>query len=442
MKKKIVLFIIFILSMLAIVSCNKGLIYLENENGDTGSKTRENFEYTHSDDKLVEYNVLYGDYLQYSDGYLYFFNGMSDFINGSSNTLMRYNVKTGNITTVCPDPLCGHNTGDCPFFGTQHTYYLKNNKVSFNRAYLTDKTKPDGYTPIFWLGFVTYDMKANKFTVHRRYNDFDETGGNIMQLYVDNYRYFYDNVHDEKTDTWKTLLTRMNLDTSEILRLSEDDVSFEISGLPDINTKFLFELDSRIYMTDINTIYSTDYEMKNKKVHATGNFAFDVKTDGKYIYYGVKTDMKSAYKIQNVRRMNFDGTDDIDLGIVTAQFQITDKYIYYLTPDEIAIGKSRVSGYGLPEITLYESEVRRCNHDGTNNESVFKFEGDMEYYRFSGYPPIVIGNYIYGLYHYWTDSNGDGVFENDDLYQSGGNGDFNIMRINIQTGEIYYIRVD
>jgi hypothetical protein len=65
----------------------------------------------------------------------------------------------------------------------------------------------------------------------------------------------------------------------------------------------------------------------------------------------------------------------------------------------------------------------------------------MANYRFIGMPCIV-GNYIYGVYQRWTDSGGDGIFRDGDLYESTTNEDFNIMRINIQTGEIYYIRVN
>lgn len=324
-------------------------------------------------------------------------------------------------------------------------YYLKNDKISFTRTYAIPKYSPDGsYNGLeTWGGFVSYDLKNAKFTVHNKFDILSGVGEVLLQLYVENYRYFYDKVYDEKTDKWETLLTRMDLNTSKIIRLSEDNVVDEELARDGagFTAKFLFAFDGRIYMTDMVTIYSTDYDMKNKKIHATGNFALDVKTDGKYIYYGVKPETESKYMLQNVRRMNFDGSGDIDLGIVAEKFNLTENYIYYITPDEISIGKSKISNYGGSEIVLFGSEIRRCAHDGTNNELVYKFEGDMEYYRFVG-APLVVGNYIYGVYSYWIDSDSDGMFQEGDNYSSNNSGDFNIMRINITTGEIYYIRVD
>jgi hypothetical protein len=308
--------------------------------------------------------------------------------------------------------------------------------------YAFPKYNPDGsYNGLeTWGGFVSYDLKNAKFTVHNRFDTSGGVSGFLLQLYVDNYRYFYDKVYNEKTDKWESLLTRMDLNTSKTIRLSEDNVFDEelARDSAGFTTRFLFAFDGRIYMTDMQTIYSTDYDMKDKKIHANGNFAFGAKTDGKYIYYGVKPETESKYMLQSVRRMNFDGSGDIEMGIVAENFNITENYIYYITPDEISIGKSEISNYGGNEVILFGSEIRRCTHDGTNNERVYKFEGDMANYRFIG-TPLIVGNYIYGTYSYWIDSDSDGIFKDGDSYSSNNNEDFNIMRIDIATGEIYYI---
>ena len=72
------------------------------------------WEYTTSSDEPLDNYVSVRKPFQYYEGSIYFFNGNSSvFLNENADetvTLKRLNVETGNITNVCPDPLCTHTT--------------------------------------------------------------------------------------------------------------------------------------------------------------------------------------------------------------------------------------------------------------------------------------------------------------------------------------------
>ena len=114
MNKKIIRFIyfIFMFAFIFLFSCeNKELKYIEkNKTEDT---IEIPFEFTESDDEPTDnYNLMLGwNILGFSDGYIYFVNGSSNPFNLQENqTLWKYNIKTNNLTSVCSDPICKHNT--------------------------------------------------------------------------------------------------------------------------------------------------------------------------------------------------------------------------------------------------------------------------------------------------------------------------------------------
>ena len=59
--------------------------------------------------------------------------------------------------------------------------------------------------------------------------------------------------------------------------------------------------------------------------------------------------------------------------------------------------------------------------------------------QLSDFPLTVIGNYIYSSYEKWTDINGDGTFVDGELYNSIDRKTYNIMRIDVNLGDVYYI---
>lgn len=437
MKKLIILIFIFMLTLLS--SCDKTPYYLV----ETEEKTTQVFEYTESDDNPVELNAAVGfDSIKYYDGYIYFlFKNKNAKYSANSYILMRYNPATNNFTYVCADPLCVHESPDCPLFGMNFSFYIYNNKVYFRRAYMYMRRKSDG-TPDYletYVGFCSYDMTSQKPTAYNEIKnaelsdiDYTEYGRSI---YTENYRFYYEYVYDENIKKHVFSICRMDLDTGEVIILdSSSNFVDEDNWAAELNTAFLFSLNGRIYFTDSKSIFSTDYSMGDRKQIAQGKFPDRVLTDGNRIIWGIK---KKDGMSERLYSMNLDGTDMRDLGIEVKEWELTSNYIYYLTNDQINIGKLKSPSVATDELILTGSKLCRCLTDGSGNEVIWTFEGDLAGRRFLEWE--VIGNYVYASFIEWKDSDGDGIFIDSDCYQSFDTQNNVFMRVNISTGDVFYI---
>ncbi|MGI6744534.1 MAG: hypothetical protein ACOX4O_12880 [Eubacteriales bacterium] len=436
------LIVLFIISI-ALISCENTLKYPEDNLREpfetiSDSAAVSGYTFIESDDMPLTCNAIRGtNVLQYSDGYLFFHNNYGrDVLNFPANrTLMKYNVMTGNLTSVCPDSLCLHNTIECPFYAMFKTMYVFDGNIAYAQLY----SKNDPFIDYLMEGqFMLYNLQSGKATVRNKIqtNNYSENG---EILCVDNFVLYYESVYNEELDEWMDGIYKWNTEnnTVELLHI-ENQTNNSESDYPYARVcEFLFTLDSRIYFTDGAVIFSTDSNFEDRKEHINGRFVLDVITDGKYIYYGVPVNDGSY--VQSLHRVDFDGKNDIDLNIEAQKgnISITSKYIYYKKYDEISIGKNRVSGYYGDNIVLYNSEIWRSDHNGENHELVYKFEGDMKNHRILH--EIYVGNYIYGLYNCWKDPNNDGVFEDGDNYFSATADEYKIMRIDVNTGDIYII---
>jgi hypothetical protein len=422
--------------MLLLSSCSK-----ENLANPSNTFEQENgvvldFSYSESDDNVILYNAYNStNIFQYEDGYIYF--NKSGPFGSTSSTLMRYNVSTGNITSICPDPLCKHDSPDCPLYGLIGAFIISKNIIYFNCRYNYLVRKSDGAPDYYkkFCGFVSYDIENNKRTVLEEYED-TIISGRPFDIFIYNYHYYYRNIYDEKSNNYKITICRRNLITNEVIML--DDIS-----LQDVTTIMLFTLNNRIYFSDGCSIFSTNYDGNDYQTLLNGKFDIAY-TDGQYIYYRSKLNDTSQFSqskdVYTVHRVDFNGKNDIDLNLCTKNFAVTGKYIYYIAYDEEIIGKNGIKGRSGENIVLSGSEIRRCNHDGSDNICVFRFDGDMVNYRLSVFPLTVIGNYIYSSYEKWTDINGDGIFVEGELYNSTDRKTYNIMRIDVNSGDVYYIK--
>ncbi len=427
---KIILALLFLL-LLLLVSCNTNnrtipLITSVNSNSA--------FIYTDSDDipLTTNYNAINGiSKLQYSDGYLYFNNCFAaNMMNLSENrTLMRYNVKAGTLTSVCTDPLCKHNTIECPFYAMYDTFYINNNNILFAQVYYETKYENTNMRGFFKMYNLKTGITLNRNEIDtRNYSEFPK------QLVFENYVFYYDYVYDKVLDEWFFDVCRWNMVNNTVTNLNAyngtDDQDSQYSVV--LAYCFLFAKDSRIYFTDGKSIFSTDIYLKDKEELTSIQYLSEAFTDGEYIYYGVLTDSNTG--VESIYRMNMDGSGDINLGILCGggSLVITTEYLYYKNGDQISIGKCRVKGASADEVILQDSEIWRCRHDGTGKEPVYKFENEYEYHRILY--ECYVGNYIYALYNYWIDPNNDGIFEDGDYYFSAGSSDrYNIMRIDMKT---------
>lgn len=388
----------------------------------------QGFEYTAGDDAPYEYNCIEGgDQLQQSDGVLYFFDG---FPIEQNKTLCKLTPETGLVSAVCSDPLCGHSSPDCKLFGATNHFYIYNNKVFFKRIYSYTYRNPDGTarSRSEVSDSVFYDMESAKLKVLESY-DSKSSVDFTRQLFYKNYRYYYDYVYDETADRHIFRMCRLNIDSGETSVIGGDN------NIDEVSDRFVFVLNDRIFFTDGRSLYSKSIDNNDKKLHCTGKFDDIVCTDGQNVYFDLYNNgLRDVYVLPDVD--DYTSAKLIIEGCTN--WKLTKNFIYYVDGDKRIIGKSNVSGYQGDDVVFYGRQIQRCQHNGENTEAVFTYDGEYSNYQLTNI--VILGNYIYGTYQYWEDSDKDGILQDDDIHYSNKKGDYSIMRINVSSGDVYIIK--
>ena len=418
-------FILTLLLCILLSSCGSELHYLPDETAETADT---GYSYTHSDDRPVSGGSVQSMpwSLQYADGYLYIHGTDGIGIPAADNTglvytLKRINPETGNMTDVCPDPLCGHNTADCPFYGLDTLPIgFADGKIFYRRSWITGV---DGEANIvnYYSADVVYDTASGKLTELIDLNG--ERGGIVSELYTDTHRYWYV-WHWDKNDpsTGAYCLTRAAYDTLKTETLAE--ISFE-------EARFVGYADDTLYFTDGRVLYATDERFEKRRDIAEASLRY-----GSFFFGG-----DSVYFIDDedrVFRILLSTGEVSDLGIRAGTMAVTENYLYYTSPEEVVLGKARIYGYAASEVSVTGEHIYRCTRDGSGTEKIFTFDGERSTTRLLGFEAV--GNYIWSTYLRWDDPDGDGVFTDGAQYESSDDG--KILRIDVTTGETFELSLN
>ena len=390
----------------------------------------EDWEYVEADDKPCPDNCIDGGkQLQYDGGRLYFLNGS----NGKRDqTLMTLNLKTGMITSVCPDPLCDHATPDCPFYGIVPLFYVCDGKIFYKRMTSYTYRNPDG-TPRYRVDIqdsVFYDTESGKVHVLETY---DKKGFSdyTLQLFYNGRRYYCDHVYSEELDKYILKICRLDIASEKSVVIGGEN------NADGVFERFLFVLNERIYFTDGVRLYSRTLENTDEITHSTGQFDNVAMTDGTDIFFDRRADGPL-----DVYRMTDPNDAESAARIIEGctNWTLTGRYIYYLDGQTRSAGKNRLDGYDGDEVELYGKELRRCAHDGLGDELVFSFEGDYGSWQIRHW--LAVDNYIYGLFTRYDDVNGDGAIDDGEVMKSDADGRFGIMRIDVENGSVRILETD
>ena len=290
MKKvsRIVFLCISICFIFSLVACGKITDIGEVERL-KGLIDQHKWEYTASEDEPLKGYVSLGQTFQYYDGSIYFINGNSSvFLKDNTNeviTMKRLNVETGNITNVCPDPLCSHTTASCPFAGKINSFFIDGSNIVYIRNYVSRQ----GEKSVGIRQFCSYDLDNMEFTAHITEEIMSgvTTSQYNKMLYYNNKCYYYDYIYDTTTNKYHWILKRLDLETNKITIIG-DEKFYDDGETNPFAEEFLFIINDRIYFKNINAIYSTTMDLTDKRVVAEGIFASNnIYTDGKYIFYGI-----------------------------------------------------------------------------------------------------------------------------------------------------------
>ena len=440
MRKRIWIHIVgMMLSAVLLCSCGGDeLHYLDTTTAAATAETEVTeqpsapFLYTPSDDGVVNYNYFAlvgrgGLCLQYHDGYLYFLVGKNTTgmpMEGQVPYLVRMNVETGNVTAVCPDPVCVHDRDSgCPMYGVSSGGFIvgPDGKYYVLKIYTELKTG-------FVMYFAQYDAERNVLV---KLNDGLPSYAN--EFYTEHYRFYKDDVYDEETQTYYLTVLRTDLTTGESVPIWKREKAEGVR-----TDEVLFVIGDRLYLTDYACLYSVNFDGEDRRVHIEGKVTINAKTDGEYVYY------IDQYELC---RRHLEGGAEERLGIFPYHnyFELTEKYVYYRTGEDVVLGKARIRGYTSDTVTLGGENLCRYPLSGEGGEEiVYTFAGETANLRPSDW--LVVGNYCYCTYTYWEDPDGDGIYRDGDEKRSDSAGEkgrtFTFLRIDLTTDEVDVIAVD
>lgn len=403
-------------AVLLTVSCESTeLRYIDKDERNLNESAE--FTYTASDDEPCYFGSQSIDELKYHDGYIYIVCG----------TPYRLNTETGNVTTVCGDPLCTHDSDECPFFrnsGTGTAYYIS---ADGSLCFPGDS------------GFVRYDQKKMKRVL---LDDYRGAASLFFapEVYYDDYRIYSGFDYDPEKDKYTYGLRRADLKNggSEFFGGTTDE---DGNYLP-LKAQPWFTVGDRLYLEDGKCFFSLDKDGGDRKdLFAKKGGSGYMYTDGEYIYY-CEDDRSS------IIRRSLDGgePETVVTGVYSYQyFKLTDEYIYYMKPDgdDVVLGKADIRGYASSEVVITPLVICRSRHDGSGEERL-ALVTDTE----KGFSPlgwIVVGNYLYCKYSYWEDADGDGIFtDGDNKYSTmitSGGAVCRLMRVDLTTGDRYIFSI-
>ncbi|MBR5366390.1 MAG: hypothetical protein IK132_09140 [Clostridia bacterium] len=370
-----------------------------------------------------------GDQLTVEDGYLYFDGGEGD----GYVVPMRLNLETGNVTALCTDPVCAHNSVECPLYGTRHFIPVRigeTTQVLALRLYSYPEQTLSGeeWTTVWDL--VCYDPVSGKRTV---LETFEGNMGLFPEVYFGPYRFYISQITDEEGN-WVGGLTRMDVTTGKT------ELLFEGFYMP------LLEKDGRVWVSDGVGFFSFEALSASPVLREEFGGTSDMLPDQTLC----STDGANLYVTQNqsdtVRVIPLDGGEErvISVSFAESYKRIipADGWLCYFSGENTVLGEARIRGYASDKLELYGEEFRRCRPDGTEDQCIFRFEG--EWASFRPHNIVTDGRYLYCTYSWWEDPDGDCIYRDDAQRSSlpvNGHDNCSLLRIDCETGEAEIITI-
>lgn len=318
-----------------------------------------------------------------------------------------YNDETGNIGSLCIDPLCLHDTTECPYAGMTSGVILKDNKAYFSAFNPLEKVR----------GFYEFDLKSGR----KRELRVKEMGiGCDTQFYDDDFSYFYEAaaVDDPENKTSRTvwIFYRQSMKTlkCEELERSVDVPDMQLFGR--FGDRFLFHssvtgdlLTAPVdNVTDRNIIFDGYAVFTPMMVEGDTIFFAEIR-DGQSSLSSIRVDGSDyrSYPIENL----------CDFG---TPFYVTKNYIYFMYDEPVRLPENNYTDEISPR------KIWRMNRE--TEEITLAYEMDERLVTVDIEQFVVKGNYIYADYALFTDD-----FQElcaDDGY----------LRLGMKDGSIYLIQ--
>lgn len=246
----------------------------------------------------------------------------------TSGILYKYNMITGETSTVCTDPVCKHDS-DC-FFSNVNYVLAHENTIFFTRSDTrTITTTNDG------LSFITESICSFDYASGKRKelcnlkSGVDSAVQGMLEFYEE-YIYFYRQTPDPKVIEYS------------LYRVPSDGGDVEDMGLSAPMWHGAHYNNRLFFFDNIDTLYSTDIYGENRfeerVLEESGRIVIMRDTSDGYLYYSVIYD-----NLNEVWRMDIESNEhqklyETDFGVVSSLYRVDEKLYFLIAGEEIEYG--------------------------------------------------------------------------------------------------------
>jgi len=328
------------------------------------------------DSPVARPTVNYYGKTSYYNGYFYF----SVYKKG----IMRYSVESGNLTSVCMDPLCFHDTMECPFYMAGTSPEIYGTRLFYEGVDLETRSYP----------WYVYDVASG----NRKMILTDDEVEGFVTLYRDRLYYIGKELRegqsDEKTENYDIVLYYIDTETWKKQR------AYVLGTSRDQDVGFIEFLGDRILWTCGTTWYTTDLDCNDWQEFGTFEdiYKFPLCDRENGVLYGsratdellgyVRTEFngqKPVYRDCPVIIRADGSCTELTQCSVASFLEVTENYLYYYKYTEF--GEEA-------EKSIFDGALWRCSHDGSREECVLTAEelGGAQICRIAGGAAYLIEN--------------------------------------------------
>lgn len=311
----------------------------------------------------------------------YFFRNAEGLPLGEVDTGCPYkvNYRTGAVTPVCVDPLCGHDDGGCPF-------------------YEAEQCVPSGNTMFFIRGEMSVDKNTGERSGKVALCAYDMLNGDTKELGTfedaisiiaaeEGRAYFYRLIPD--SDGARAKYHFYYADGGKIREMPmKDEYSSDDAGSADLPEIFAVD-GGKIYWygaaEDGMAFWTTDLDGKDRReLDITVPQAMNGHFSDGYSYYTIKrpSEANDAYgrllsqNSNELWRVRIDGGEPEKLSDNIAQFIVSGGKIYYTVAEK---EPETIMVHGDTYYDLCGGKIYRMNTDGSGAELIAETEYDFAY---------------------------------------------------------------
>lgn len=291
----------------------------------------------------------------------------------------KVNYRTGTVTPVCVDPLCGHDDGGCPF-------------------YEAEQCVPSGNTMFFIRGEMSVDKNTGERSGKVALCAYDMLNGDTKEIgafedalsiiaAAEGRVYFYRLIPD--SDGARAKYHFYYADGGKIREMPmKDEYSSDDAGSADLPEIFAVD-GGKIYWygaaEDGMAFWSTDLDGKDRReLDITVPQAMNGQFSDGYSYYTINNppELKDTYgrllsqNSNELWRVRIDGGEPEKLSDNIAQFIVSGGKIYYTVAEK---EPETIMVHGDTYYDLCGGKIYRMNTDGSGAELIADTEFDFAY---------------------------------------------------------------